>query len=385
VIIMAVTPLQVLIVDDSLEDRAIYRRLLTREHGDFCDIWEAESGDEGLAVCRSKPLDCILLDYRLPDLDGLEFLAALESPPTTASCPVLMLTGCGNEMLVAEAMKAGAMDYLPKNALSARSLHRAIINAVEKFRLQRSVEEHRRALEQKTRELERFHHIVSHELRNPLTVVTWGVEIMRDGLDGPINDQQRERLDIAKESCDQMTLLLNDLLDVTRLETGKFSLSRQLVSIDKVISRAVAAMGPNAQERGISLTSAVVQGLPKVLGDVKRLTQVLMNLLSNALKFTPVGGRVLVKAGEDPRRPGDVVVAVSDSGQGIPREQCEQIFERFYQVCDTDASMKGGLGLGLYICRELVKLHGGEIWVESTPGEGSTFSLTLPKSPSENG
>jgi two-component system, sensor histidine kinase and response regulator len=381
---MSAPPLQVLIVDDSSDDQEMYRHLLACGQEHEYGIIRADSATAGLAVCQTQPVDCILLDYRLPDLDGLEFLQALGQQASMLPCPVVMLTGFGSEVLAADAMKAGAMDYVPKNVLTPKSLERAITNVVEKFKLLRAVEEQRRLLEQTIQELRRrneeirsFYHVISHELKTPLTVIVGFLSIVLDGLAGPLNEDQREYLSIAKESCSQIDLALNDLLDVARLETGKLHISLRSVAIGDLVAQAVAAMEHLAEDEGIHLRRVIPPSLPRVMVDEKRIAQVLSNLLSNALKFTPEAGQILVTAVQDPQRPACIVVSVSDTGQGIPPEQCGQIFERLYQVRNETIS-NGGLGLGLYICRELIKLHGGDIWVDSVLGQGSTFSFTVP-------
>jgi signal transduction histidine kinase len=327
-----------------------------------------------------------LLDYQLPDLDGLEFLAALTGEDGTISIPVIMLTGHGSEAIVVKAMRAGAADYLPKGVLSVQSLGRAVTNAVVEYKLRAAIEQQCRILEQtnqelrrKTEEIQRFYHMLSHELKTPLTAAREFVSIVLDGLAGPLSEEQREYLGYVKDSCDQMTLGLNDLLDTTRLDTGKLRISPSPASIGSVVSRTVATVVPAAQDKGIRVQQVIAPDLPDLLIDEKRITQVLANLLSNALKFTPEGRQIVVRANTDPQRPSWVLVSVSDTGRGIESEQLDYIFDRLYQARSDDAMLEGGLGLGLHICREVVSLHGGEIWVESTLGKGSTFYFTLPQ------
>jgi signal transduction histidine kinase len=382
---MPQTPLRLLIVDDNPEDRELYHRLLERNPEGTYHVFEAETGEEGLALCRTERLDGVLLDYRLPDLDGLEFLTVLAGESSTVSVPVIMLTGGGNEMIVAEAMRAGAADYLPKSSLSTKSLDRAISNAVEKHKLCQALDEQRQILAQTNQELHRqneeiqsFYHMLSHELKTPLTAAREFVSFVLDGLVGPLTDEQREYLGLAKDSCDQMTLGLSDLLDVTRMDTGKLHITPRPTYIGAVVSRVIVSMTPVAEDKEIVLQSTIAPDLPDVLIDEKRITQVLTNLLSNALKFTSVGGEVVVSVDNDPQRPAWVLVLVRDTGRGIAPEQLEFIFDRLYQVQSDDASMEGGLGLSLHICQEVVRLHGGEIWVDNRLGKGSTFFFTLP-------
>lgn len=204
------------------------------------------------------------------------------------------------------------------------------------------------------------------------------VAIVIDGLAGPITETQREYLGIAKESCDQMTLGLNDLLDVARLDTGKLHMELSLAAIQAVVERAITMMLPMANSAKIDLSYQVDPALPDMMMDMRRIMQVLTNLIGNALKFTPAGGRVAVRVTQLPPEQDGVLIAVHDTGRGIAPELRSRIFERLYQAREEDEVFEGGLGLGLYICREVIKLHRGEIWVESTPGEGSTLFFTLP-------
>lgn len=241
-----------------------------------------------------------------------------------------------------------------------------------------------RQLVDRNAEIQLFYHTLSHELKTPLAAAREFVCLVRDGLAGPLNETQREYLDIARDSCDQIRRHVNDLLDATRLETGKLSIHRQPVSLAGLLERVVSVMQSEAARRQILLTSACEPDLPLVEVDGQRILQVLTNLVGNALKFTPAGGRVHLHAGRAPDRPREeLLVGVQDTGPGIPADQRERIFERLQQLDPPgDATTsRSGLGLGLYICRELVKLHGGRIWVESEPGQGSHFQFTLPLHP----
>ena len=377
--------LQILIIDDDPADQEMCCQFL-REHPDYdCTFLCTNLGWDGVELCQSAQPDCVLVDYLLPDLDGIAFLAALEIDLAALPFPIIMLTGYGNEMIVAEAMRAGAADYLSKDVLSITSLSRAITNAVEKHRLRRALDEQRRLLWLANAELRRrngeicnFYHMLSHELKTPLTAAREFVAILLDDLAGPVNETQREYLGIVKASCDQMTLGLNDLLDVARLDTGKLRLVPKRAEMATVVEQAVTMMSPMAQSVAIDLSHQIEAGLPDMMMDARRILQVLTNLIGNALKFTPSGGRVVIRATSSPPEQEGVLVAVSDTGRGIAPEVRSRIFERLYQARVEEDVFEGGLGLGLYICREVIKLHRGEIWVESTLGQGSTFFFTLP-------
>ena len=236
-----------------------------------------------------------------------------------------------------------------------------------------------KVLSQRNDEIQNFYHTLSHELKTPLTSAREFVSITMDGLAGPLNTTQKEYLGIAKESCDQLRACVNDLLDATRLETNKLSLELKLVAISALVHRVLASMGWMAAEKKIELRQEIQTELPEIAIDEHRITQVLTNLLSNAIKHTPEFGTIVITARQAPERAELLEISVRDTGCGIPKEEQERIFDRLYQIKAGDATTEQGVGLGLYLCRELVQLHGGNIWVESESGQGSTFSFVLPK------
>lgn len=245
--------------------------------------------------------------------------------------------------------------------------------------LQHDADAARAQLQQHQLELkDQFLSHVSHELRSPLTVIYSFVEILLDGLAGEINEQQREFLAITQRNASQLRQMIEDLLEVTRAQTGKLVVNAHRLDLVPEVESTLEGLLPQAQERRIQVTSEVAPGLPAVLADPYRVRQVLGNLLDNALKFTPEGGalRVTVRPGDEPSEA--LAISVCDSGPGIPLAEREDIFRQLYQLdCGAPATRKG-LGLGLFICRELVARMKGRIWVEGGPQGGSVFSFTLP-------
>jgi len=251
----------------------------------------------------------------------------------------------------------------------------------EMRRIQAQVERSNADLRHKNEEIQNFYHTLSHELKTPLTSAREFIAIVMDGLAGGLNSTQKEYLRIALESCNQLRVCINDLLDATRLETGKLSIELKLASPGAVAERVVKALRPAAIGKRIELACEVEPGLPAVRLDENRIMQVITNLLNNALKFTNPGGHIVARVALSPEQADAVEVSVSDTGRGIPPAQLDRIFDRLYQVKSGDASTEQGVGLGLYICRELVRLHGGDIIVESKVGAGSKFTFTLPLQP----
>jgi signal transduction histidine kinase len=245
--------------------------------------------------------------------------------------------------------------------------------------IQSQLEQTNLDLMKRNEEIQYFYHTLSHELKTPLTAAREFVSIVIDGLAGELNSTQLNYLRIAKQSCTELAVYINDLLDATRLDTGKLHIELKAVSLAAIIHRAIAIMEPVAAGKKIRLREELDTDLTNVMVDESRIMQILTNLLNNALKFTFEGGKIIVKLGEDPKNSEYVQISVTDTGCGIPKDQIDNLFHRFYQIKKGDATPEKGVGLGLYLCREMVLLHGGNIWVESALGRGSTFSFTIPK------
>jgi PAS domain S-box-containing protein len=241
------------------------------------------------------------------------------------------------------------------------------------------LEQSNRDLTKRSQEVQYFYHTLSHELKTPLTAAREFVSIVIDGLAGELNPTQLDYLGIAKKSCTELAVYINDLLDATRLDTGKLHMELKVVSLPAIVQRAIAVLEPVAARKKIRLSEELDPNLTEVMVDESRIMQILTNLLNNALKFTFEGGAVIVRLAEYSKNSDCIQISVIDNGCGIPKDKIGNLFHRFYQIKNGDATPEKGVGLGLYLCRELVLMHGGSIWVESTLGAGSTFSFTIPK------
>jgi PAS domain S-box-containing protein len=219
---------------------------------------------------------------------------------------------------------------------------------------------------------------VSHELRSPLTAIKQFTSILLGGLAGELNKEQREYQQIVLKNIGQLQSMIDDLVEVTRLETGKITLDRQSMSVSDAATDSVNTLQGTALAKGLTVSSAVPADLPAAYADPTRLRQILIILLENAIKFTPAGGTVQIRAQVMPDDQRFLLLEVSDSGCGISPETAERLFERLYQVPEPILASRKGLGLGLFIGKELVTRQGGRIWVKSQPQVGSTFSFTVP-------
>jgi PAS domain S-box-containing protein len=233
----------------------------------------------------------------------------------------------------------------------------------------------------KQKELDRlksqFVSTVTHELRTPIVATQKALEVIGDRSAGSLTEDQARFLDIAKRNLDRLGRLINDILDFSKLEAGKMKLEMVDAEIGRVVQDACEGLSSWANSKEIGLERKVEPGLPALHIDPNRIIQILNNLIGNALKFTPKGGRVIVEA-KSTNGGTDVEVSVQDTGIGIAKEDLEKVFERFLQVGERRQTDISGTGLGLSIAKEIVELHAGAIWAESEKGQGARFIFTLP-------
>jgi signal transduction histidine kinase len=257
--------------------------------------------------------------------------------------------------------------------------------AIENVRLFQEIQEKSRELERANDRLKELDQLksdfvsnVSHELRTPLTAIKGAVDLLLREVPGPLNENQTHHLSRVRSNTQHLAGLINDLLDLSKIEEGKIELDAGRVSLGGLLHEVMETVKPIAAEKPVLLEVDVPMPSVLVWADRDKITQVLMNLIGNAIKFTPSDGRVSVSAANDHR--GWVRVSIHDAGPGIPASEQEKIFEKFYQVTSDGGPKPKGTGLGLAISKSLVELHGGKIWVESEEGRGSTFSFILPVS-----
>ncbi len=220
-----------------------------------------------------------------------------------------------------------------------------------------------------------FFSMMSHELRTPLTSIKEGSGLLLDGTAGPVTDKQSKVLTILSEESGRLIHLVNSLLDISKMEAGMMTYNFMRTSLPPLIQKAMTEIMPLVESQKVRLEAKVKDDLPDLRADPERLLQVLRNLIGNAVKYTPEGGRITVSA---MRRDGKVEVSVADTGPGIPSQELTAIFDKFKQGSQKDTSPFKGTGLGLAIVKHIITSHGGRVWVESNPGQGSTFFFALP-------
>jgi signal transduction histidine kinase len=350
-----------LIIEDNPGDARLLREML-RENGAYlAELIMAQTMSEAVECLSKHPVDIILLDLGLPDAQGM---AAIRRTRMAApGIPLVVLTGMDDEILAAHSLQEGVQDYLIKGQIETRGLLRALRYATERKRLERLKDE--------------FVSTVSHELRTPLTSIAGSLGLLI-GRAGEMSKPTARLLIIAHSNTERLVRLINDILDIERLESGRVFFEMKKIDICPLVQQAVDAITDFAGTLDVSLRiENSGDAIAYVRADSDKLIQVMTNLLSNAVKFTAPRSEVVV-AIEKQEVAGIVRFSVNDCGSGVPADFRSRIFERFAQADATNARRKGGTGLGLSIVKQIVDRLGGEVGFFDAPGGGTVFYVDLP-------
>jgi signal transduction histidine kinase len=364
---------RILLADDNADMRDYVRRILERR-------WQVETvadGAEALAAAERNPPDLILTDVMMPAVDGFGLVQAVRARAALATIPVIMLSARAGDEARVDGLAAGADDYLVK-PFSARELVARVEGQLKLRRQTRAAEEARVVAEEATRAKDEFMAMLGHELRNPLAPILTTLQVMKLRASG-LFEAERALID---RQVRHVVRLVEDLLEVSRIARGKISLDRVPVDLGDAIARAIELASPLLEQRRHHLTVDVDDGLV-LEGDKMRLSQVFANLLTNAAKYTPSGGTIVVSAKRLQMDDGEMLrVSVKDTGIGMRAEMLPAVFDLFVQGRQGLDRSEGGLGLGLSIVKSLVTLHHGTVEAHSAgPGKGSEFVLLLPAAP----
>jgi signal transduction histidine kinase len=393
--------LRILIVDDDEVDRIAVRRAI-KTAGIQVEVHEAETCAGAISILKTQLFDCIFLDYRLPDQDGLALVQMIRAEGILS--PLIVLTGQGDEQIAVDLMKAGASDYLAKSKISPGRLTQMLRNALRVHQAEQQaalvnqrfkesyellIEQHQELEQQRQQIYEqnieliqaaalksRFLATISHELRTPLNAILGFSQMLLRPSKGTLSDKQAEMVQRIFSNGKNLLEMLNEVLDLSRIEAHRLDLKPESFNVQSLITTTVDEMRSLAVLKQLTLSTEINLQNALVFNDPVRLRQVLVNLLSNAIKFTNMG-RVWVdiqEMGSD-----RLSISVHDTGIGIVPEHRDYIFEAFRQVDQTNTRKHPGTGLGLAITQSLVQMMGGTITLKSQVGQGSTFVIELPR------
>jgi signal transduction histidine kinase len=393
--------LDILLVDDDRVDRMAICRALDR--ADLAvRVTEVTSAGEAIAHLNTHPCDCVFLDYRLPEQDGLSLIRQWRAEGVTI--PLVVLTGQGDEQIAVDLMKAGASDYLVKTRVSPNRLALLLRNALRVYeaeqretkalaqlqqtnvlltRQNEELERQRRYIEDQNLKLLEAYRVkseflatMSHELRTPLNAILGFSQILDNQTKGALNDRQAEMVTRIFTNGKNLLNLVNDILDLSKLEAQRLTLTPAPVNLHLLVQATLSDLRSLADAKTLTLGSDLELDNAVVTTDEHRFRQVLTNLVSNAIKFTD-RGQVLVTLTDT--QLDQVRLTVADTGIGIAEEHLPHIFEAFRQVDQTIRRHRPGTGLGLAIVQSLVTIMGGTIAVNSQLGLGTTVTVTLPR------
>jgi len=390
-------PIRTLLVEDNPGDRRLIVELL-KEGGDAFETVAFESLGDAIVELGRGDFDVAITDLNLPDSAGLETYTSLQE--AAVDLPIVVLTGYADEAFATGAVQKGAQDYLIKGKVDYGLLARSIRYAIERKHaeetLRRLNEELDRRVVARTEELansvrrlkreiqvrkraeglkDEFLDMVSHELRTPLAISGEGISLVLDGATGELAAEQTRLLQIAKRNLDRLGRLINNLLDISRIEAGKMEVRKQPVELCGVIRELVASFHVRAAGKGLDLTAEFTDDPIHITADSDCIAEIMTNLLGNAIKYTEKGS-VVVELCDGGR---EIQCVVSDTGVGIASEHISKVFDKFEQFHRQPGGGEKGTGLGLAITKNIVEHHGGRIWVDSEPETGSRFTFTIPK------
>ncbi len=362
----------ILVVDDTLPNLALLSEML-KARG--YRVRPVPSGDLALQAAKSNPPDLILLDVHMPEMDGYEVCERLKADEKLRDIPVLFISGLSETTDKVKAFQVGGADYITK-PFQFEEVEARVATHLELRRHRRELLESYERLQKLEILRDDLTHMIVHDLRTPLTNIIGNLQVLQEA--DYDRDLTEEFVPVAVEAGQTLLGMVNDLLDISKLEAGQMALDIKEFAVAEVIEAALVSVRGLAEQQALQLSAEIDPPDLRVRADEEKLRRALTNLLGNAVKFTRKGSVQVQVRGED----GGVLISVTDTGDGIPEADIERIFEKFGQVDAFSAEHKMSTGLGLAFVKLAIEAHGGRAWVESEMGVGSTFSLSLPGNPS---
>jgi signal transduction histidine kinase len=382
---------KILIVDENPTDRKLLQDVLSGPETAY-HVTGVDNAPRAFKEVDTSPPDLILVGLTAMGNEDIALLKQIEGRVKN-NIPILLVSYFSQEIDKVKGLESGAMDIIDKPIIPQEVKVRVAVQ----LKIKRLIEDARwveretnkgikllyRELEKKNEDLKKlddlksqFVSTVSHELRTPLTMMQEFSEIILDEIPGKLNDDQKKYMGIIHHNIERLTRLINDLLNISRIESGQVELKKQRMNMADVVSGVLTIFKVQTDKRGMELRAVFQDPSLTLYVDPDRIVEVFINLVGNAVKFTPDGGTIMIEVVD---KASHVECVVSDSGRGIPPEHLGRIFDRFYQVDRAAGPEAKGTGLGLAISHDLIRMHGGKLWVESEVGKGTKFIFMLPK------
>ena len=368
---------KLLFIEDDIVDQMAFERYVKKEGLPY-DFKIAGSVPEAKDILTSTSFDIIITDFNLGESSAFDLLTL------KIDCPIIMMTGEGDEETAKEAYRKGISGFIVKTAQSnhLKYLPVEVENVIKHARTKKELIKAKEIAEAATKAKSDFLANMSHELRTPLNAIIGFSDMIRTGLSGDISEKQAEFIEDIYLSGEHLLSLINDILDLSKIESGNMDIQYSSVSLNELIQRSTLFFKEKMLNNKLKLLIEVDEQTDRLEIDERLIKQVVVNLISNAVKFTPEGGTITVGAEEGEKGSGKddmIKIYVKDTGIGIKDEDLHSLFEPFKQIESVYTKKYEGTGLGLALCKNIVALHGGKIEVSSEWGKGSCFSFTIPK------
>ncbi len=363
----------ILVIDDSSLDRKLISKVLERKS---FQVFSAASGEEGISMIQEVLPDLILLDIMMEGMDGLEICQHLKGMPECKNVAIIFMTGKTDSDTILQAFSEGASDYITK----PYRIKEAMARIETHLKVRALLEQHTefiKALTQANTEKSKFLGIASHDLKNPLVSINGLAHFLASGKFGNMSSTQAEMVSSIYEASEAMLALVNDLFDVALIETGQLKVEIDEVDLYKLVKTSVNLYRITAEKKEIQI-EFVDNDIPDIVRcDKRQVRRVMDNLLSNAIKFSEAGTTIRVIIESDNNW---VFFRVADEGPGVPEDEFDKLFESFSKTSVQPTGGETSTGLGLNICKKVMKAHGGDIYAENLPEKGAQFSVQLQNS-----
>ena len=355
----------ILIIDDEESIRDGCKQALEKSG---YSVITAKDGEDGIRMARENHPGMAFVDLKMPSISGMEIIDILSKD--IPDIILIMITGYASIVSAVEAMKKGAYDYLPK-PFTPDQLRAVAQRGFEHRNLKIEARKLRKEKEQMEKHYITF---VSHEMRSPLMIIEQYLEALKTVAGDCLGKDANDIIERCNKRTQGMKDIIEHWLNISRIESGVFASEKKPVSIPGIVMKSVEEMTSLYRIRGLSIETDIQDGMPEVTGDEEGLVRVIVNIMGNAAKYTPGGGKVSVHGKYDKHY---IIISISDTGTGIPKEKLPFIFDPFYRVKGKKEQYRGS-GLGLNFCKKIMEAHDGSIDASSQEGEGTTFVLKLP-------